>query len=116
MVRLAFVCVLALLAGCGGAADDAVTPEEARTIAREAYVYGFPMVMNFKTLTNYVLDEQSPEYKGPFNQVACEARLFTPADRAGDGRRVMTERGRTLMRASLLVLVTAALAAALTLQ
>lgn len=59
-----------------------VAPEEAGAIARGAYIYGFPMVMNYKTLWNYVADEDGPEYKGPFNEVACEARLFTPRDRA----------------------------------
>ena len=41
-----------------------VTPEEAGTIAREAYVYGFPMVMNYKTMWNYSIDKDNPEYKG----------------------------------------------------
>jgi hypothetical protein len=63
-------------------ADEALTPDEAEAIAKEAYVYGFPMVMGYKTLYNYVIDTSNPDYKGPFNQVACEARLFTPADRA----------------------------------
>ena len=58
------------------------TPEEAKTIAKEAYVYGFPMVMNYKTMYMYVLNEKSPEYKGPFNQLSCDARLFTPEDKA----------------------------------
>jgi hypothetical protein len=60
----------------------AVKPEEAGAIARDAYIYGFPMVMNYKTLWNYVVDENNPEYKGPFNQVSCDARLFTPEDKA----------------------------------
>ncbi len=59
-----------------------LTPLAVQELAREAYVYGFPLVMNLKTLEAYTLDESSPEYKGPFNQVACEARLFTPEDRA----------------------------------
>ena len=40
------------------------------------------MVMNYKTLWNYVIDEGNPEYKGPFNEVSCEARLYTPDDKA----------------------------------
>lgn len=74
--------VLLVLTGCGQAGDQPLTPEKAQAIAREAYVYGFPMVMNLKTIYNYVLDEQSPEYKGPFNQLSCTARLFTPEDKA----------------------------------
>jgi hypothetical protein len=74
--------MIGVLCACGARGPDAVTPEEAEAIAREAYVWGFPMVMNYKTLYSYVLDTSSPEYKGPFNQVSCEARLFTPEDRA----------------------------------
>lgn len=59
-----------------------ITPDEARAIAKEAYIYGFPMVMNYKTMYMYALNENSPEYKGPFNQLSCDARLFTPEDKA----------------------------------
>ena len=56
--------------------------EETTAIAKEAYLYGFPMVMNYKTLYQYAVDADGPDYKGPFNQVACTARLFTPEDKA----------------------------------
>ncbi|MEJ2580374.1 MAG: DUF1254 domain-containing protein [Acidobacteriota bacterium] len=39
------------------------------------------MVMNYKTLYSSVIDTSNPEYKGPFNQVSCEARLLTPDDK-----------------------------------
>ena len=75
---------IGLSAACSAAVAQtvAVQPEEAEAIARDAYIYGFPMVMNYKTLWNYVVDEGNPEYKGPFNEVSCEARLFTPEDKA----------------------------------
>ena len=56
--------------------------EEIRAISRDAYVFGFPLVMGYKTLYNYVIDTDNPEYKGPFNEVSCVARLFTPDDKA----------------------------------
>ncbi len=75
------------LSGCENPSDPAaaqsdVTPEEAQAIAKEAYLYGFPMVMNYKTMWNYAVDKDNPEYKGPFNQKSCEARLYTPEDKA----------------------------------
>jgi len=73
--------LLVCCAGCGGEPEADITPAEAQAIAREAYVYGFPVVMNLKTMTNYVLDKEAPDYKGPFNQIVCEARLFTPEDK-----------------------------------
>ena len=70
------------VAACTPADEPSLTETEAKTIAKEAYIYGFPMVVNYKAMHTYVLDETSPEYKAPFNQLDCEARLFTPADRA----------------------------------
>ncbi len=72
--------------------QDSITPakikevtlsgKEAQQIAKEAFIYGFPMVVNFKTLAAYVLDRNSPEYKGDLNELVCEARLYTPDDKA----------------------------------
>ena len=50
---------------------DSVSVEETRAIARDAYVFGFPLVMGYKTLYNYAIDTDNPEYKGPFNEVSC---------------------------------------------
>jgi len=59
-----------------------LTPTEAREIAKEAYIYGFPMVVHYKSMYLYAIDENSTDFKGPFNQLACVARLFTPDDKA----------------------------------
>ena len=59
-----------------------ITPEEAKQIAKEAYIYGFPLVVNYKTMYMYAVDENSPEYKGGFNNLACMARVYTPDDKA----------------------------------
>ena len=59
-----------------------ITAQEAKEIAKEAYVYGFPMVVNYKTMYNYTLNTKSKEYKSDFNVKSCEARLFTPDDKA----------------------------------
>ena len=59
-----------------------ITPAQARVIAREAYVYGVPLVMNYKTMYQYAVWKESPDYKAPFNQIRNIARLFTPEDKA----------------------------------
>lgn len=74
----AFIGILFL--GC--TQQTKLTPDEARQIAKKAYIYGFPMVVNYKTMYAYALDKNSPEFKGEFNQKSCEARLFTPEDKA----------------------------------
>jgi hypothetical protein len=53
---------------------------EATAIARDAYLYGLPLVLNYKTLHNYAVDKTSPEYKAAFNDIWCDARLSTPDD------------------------------------
>lgn len=60
--------------------DNRAAAAEARAIAEEAYLYGFPMVINYKTMYDFNVDKTSPQYKGPFNRVLSEARVFTPKD------------------------------------
>ncbi len=74
--------VIFFISACTTTSEKSLTPEEAKTIAKEAYIYGFPMVMNYKTLYAYALEKRSPEYKGDFNQMGCQARLYTPEDKA----------------------------------
>jgi len=55
---------------------------DAKAIAKEAYIYGFPMVVGYKAIHNYWVDKKNPEYKGSINQLTCLARLYTPDDKA----------------------------------
>ncbi|WP_111672859.1 DUF1254 domain-containing protein [Algoriphagus litoralis] len=66
----------------GCSKENELSPEEARQIAKEAYIYGFPLVVNYKTLYANVIDKNSGDYKGDFNEKSCEARLFSPEDKA----------------------------------
>lgn len=49
---------------------------------KEAYIYGFPMVMNYGVMYAYAVDRNSGQFKAPFNQICNEARVFTPKDTA----------------------------------
>src|SRR5262245_44659560 len=60
----------------------AASPAEVRTIAEEAFLYAFPMVMNYGTVYAYFIDKASPEYKCPINQLYNTARVYTPKDTA----------------------------------
>ena len=62
-------------------ADSAVrlAPEEARTIAKEAYIYGFPLVDNYRIQYSYFVNRDGAEFKAPWNQLHNEARVYTPA-------------------------------------
>jgi hypothetical protein len=63
-------------------AQAGVSPVEARAIAKDAYIYGFPIVDNYRVQHAYWVDKATPEYKGPWNQIWNSARVYTPADTA----------------------------------
>ncbi len=50
-------------------ARNAITPAEARAIAKEAYIYGFPLVDSYRVQYSYFADSKGPEFKGPWNQL-----------------------------------------------
>src|SRR5579862_2316278 len=71
------------LAGCTGhRALKGPGLFETTDIAESAYIYAFPMIANYKALYQFSVEKQSGQYKGPFNQVVSEARVFTPKDTA----------------------------------
>lgn len=69
-----------LLLGAEAVAATAVTPAEARAIARDATIYGFPMVDNYRVQYSYFIDASNPEFKAPYNKLFNIPRVFTPAD------------------------------------
>ncbi|WP_248914831.1 DUF1254 domain-containing protein [Pseudomonas moorei] len=73
---------LALALSTSASADFTATPEEARSIAKEAYLYGFPVVEMYKTLYTQAVDKKSPNFKAPFNQIGNTAKAFTARDTA----------------------------------
>jgi hypothetical protein len=59
-----------------------LTPAKARAIAKEAYIYGFPLVDSYRIQYSYFVDRDHPEYKGAWNRVHHIARVYTPDDKA----------------------------------
>ncbi len=88
--------VLALAAaistGCSRKADSVSQAEakdkdkpgalQARAIAEEAYVYGFPMIAAYKALYQFNVDKTNSQYKGPFNTIWNDSKTSTPKDTA----------------------------------
>jgi hypothetical protein len=80
---LAVAVGLAALAPATAAhAQTNVNPAEARAIAKEAYIYGFPLVDNYRVQHAYFVDSTNPEFKAPWNQIRNIPRVFTPDDKA----------------------------------
>ncbi len=57
-------------------------PSEVRAIAKDAYIYAFPIVEGYKTLYAQSVDKTGPNYKAPFNSIGNTAQAFTPKDTA----------------------------------
>jgi hypothetical protein len=78
--------VLAIAGGLGSAASSVqaqdATAEEARAIAKEAYIYGFPMVDSYRVQYAFFIDSGNSQFKAPMNQIMSLAGLATPADTA----------------------------------
>jgi hypothetical protein len=74
--------LVALVSLTPTAAAQPLSAAEARAIAKEAYIYGFPLVDHYRVQHAYFVDKANPEYKGDWNRIHNEARVYTPKDRA----------------------------------
>ena len=80
--------VLVCLMTVTSEAQEKLEKGEAKSIAEEAFVYGFPMVMNYGVMYETYIDKSSSQYKCPLNQLYNTARVFTPKGSARRGHRV----------------------------
>ncbi|MGY6276069.1 DUF1254 domain-containing protein [Methylomonas sp. MgM2] len=83
-VSYAAIALLCCFSVTAATQPTAVPPESAelKQIAEEAFLYGFPMLVGYKAMHAFNVDRDSGQYKAPFNQIANEARVFTPQDTA----------------------------------
>jgi hypothetical protein len=51
-------------------------------IAEEAFIYGFPMVMNYAVFYQYFINKSDPSYKAPLNQIWNAPNVYTYKDTA----------------------------------
>ena len=63
-------------------AMNTLSTAEARAIAKEAYIYGFPLVDNYRVMYSYFVDRGGKEFKASWNQIHNESRVYTPDDKA----------------------------------
>jgi hypothetical protein len=61
---------------------ETITLAEIRAIAKEAYIYGFPMVDSYRIMHAYYVDGTNPEFKEDWNRIRNIARVYTPEDKA----------------------------------
>lgn len=73
---------LSLLMAGAAVGDTNTKPAEAEAIAKEVYLYGYPVVEMYKTLYAQAVDKGGPNFKAPFNTIGNTANVFTPKDTA----------------------------------
>jgi hypothetical protein len=59
-----------------------VSPGQATAIAKEAFIYGYPMVVNYGTMFEFAIDKNQSQYKAPINQLRNLTHVATPQDTA----------------------------------
>ena len=86
------VAAIALAAACGSPrppAESTAAPavgaasaelDEMRAIAKEAYIYGYALVDNYRVLHATSVNRGGPAFKAPFNTIANRERVATPDD------------------------------------
>jgi hypothetical protein len=54
---------------------------DARAIAKEAYIYAFPMVANYQTMYKQAIDKTNKDYRGELNTLSSSKSVATPEDK-----------------------------------
>jgi len=70
--------VIAMAASMGvgpSLAKDKPAIKEIETFAKEAYLYGFPMIVGYDVLYKWFIDHDSGQFKAPINQLHNEAQI-----------------------------------------
>ena len=90
MKKFLIISCIAMFVACGGntdkknvaenSASGAVTPDSARLIAKEAWIYGYPIFYNNKAQYLYAMDKNYADYAGGFNTFKNYGKNFTDAD------------------------------------
>jgi hypothetical protein len=83
--HLRLICIFAI-AGFAGLSSSLhaqpISAQEARAIAKDAYIHGFPLVDSYRIQHSYFVDRANPEFKAPWNAIFNNARVYTPDDKA----------------------------------
>ncbi len=76
--RVLFAALALALAASSWSCARGPDPAEARALAKEAYIFAYPMLENYKTMYIQAIDTSSPGYRGPFNALHHNTALLGP--------------------------------------
>jgi hypothetical protein len=74
------VATLSALSPVPSLAQEKLSANETKQIAQEAFVYGFPLVMNYAVFYKYFIDKGGLDFKAVPNKLYNTGRVYTPAD------------------------------------
>jgi hypothetical protein len=80
-MRMSVSLAFAVLAAMPTSAQENADKVETKQIAEEAFIYGFPLVMNYAVFYDYFIDRSAAGYKAPLNTLYNSANVYTPADK-----------------------------------
>ena len=69
--------MIVILSACNRK-ETQLTAEQAKQIAKEAYIFAFPMLDNYKMMFAQAIYEKTPAYEAPFNTLKNKAILLGP--------------------------------------
>ncbi len=81
-ISIALALALSMAVASTSQAQKNITPEQARAIAKEAYIYANPVVDSYRVIYGYFLDPEDPEFKTPLNEIKNIPRVYTHEDKA----------------------------------
>lgn len=55
--------------------------QDIRAIAKEAFIYGFPIAVNYQTMHKQAIDASNKDYRAPFNTIGRTSGVATPDDK-----------------------------------
>ncbi len=58
-----------------------ISPNEVRSLAKDATIYGFPLVDGYRIQYSYFVDRSGPDFKANWNTIVNSARAYTPDDK-----------------------------------
>ena len=80
-MKIKFLAVLAIgifaFSSCQQKATE-LTPDEAKEITKEAYIYAYPMLEHYKMMFVAAIWKESPAFDAPFNEMKNKGVLLGP--------------------------------------
>lgn len=77
-LTLSLLVLLSILPAFAGAQE--LTPDDAQVIARETYIYGYPIVTNYKRMYAAAIDAEAGQYEGDFNTLVHRGHPIGPGE------------------------------------